>query len=234
MAPTAVETFKGSLATFFSVWQFCIMQVTPFYLAFFIAGYFLVSTGRRAVDLFFVFIMALGLALGFSLVFGFLSVSSLEPGATMIRNIKTLQHYAGIFIIAAGAIFIILVFLRPSLFRVWVVLLLSPLAGIAMGLGYSPCIPPILSKLLNYAGRPDTALRGLFLLGLYGAGLGAAWTALGIVISGIMDFICSRQRPNGSRPYYITAIASLVFMVMGVLLVTGSMRSYKAFLVSFF
>ncbi len=232
MDPGTGTAFFGGIKSFFSVWQLCIMQVTPFFLAFFLGAYFLTRTGARAGDIFNMAVVALGLALGFSLLFGILGTPSLEPGATLMRNIRTLRFFSGLFILAVGLLMMLFSITIPRSSRVMVFFLLSPPVGAALAIGYSPCIPPVLSDILNFAGRPGNERMGLALLFLYGMGIGVSL----VFVGSMLGYILSRRSPYArmrySRPGMPALIASLIFMAFGFLLVTGLMVRYKAFLVN--
>ena len=45
MPPTIIESFTDAIRSFFSAWQLFIMQITPFYLAFFTGAYLILRKG---------------------------------------------------------------------------------------------------------------------------------------------------------------------------------------------
>jgi cytochrome c-type biogenesis protein len=57
------------------------------------------------------------------------------------------------------------------------------LMGMAFGVGWTPCIGPILASILLYAGTSETAQEGALLLMVYSAGLGIPFVASAIVLS---------------------------------------------------
>ncbi len=232
MDPTMGTAFFGGIHAFFSVWQLCIMQVTPFYLAFFLGAYFIIRSGERSVDLFNMAVISLGLMVGFGLLFGILGIPSLEPGATFVRNIRTLRLFAGLFIIAVGLVMLVFSFTVSHRSRAGIFLVLSPFVGAAFAIGYSPCIPPVLSTIFTFAGKPGNARMGLFFLALYGVGIGVSLTLVGSILAYLLTPRSSRGRFGEGRASMAALIASLVFMAMGVLLITGLMVRYKAFLVN--
>lgn len=235
MAPTVTESLFGGFTTFFSVWQLCIMQVTPFYIAYSLGAYFLlIGSGKsRGPGLKPMMLLVFcGLALGFSLVFALMGVPVLGAGNMILRNIRTLKYVAGVFILALGAVMTLSSFLTRFDFKTRLPVLFSPLVGASFAVGYSPCISPVLSRIFNYTKMQSDALHGLLLLFLYAVGMAAALTLVSCVIILLHDIRSRRAASRLSKSAPV--IASLVFTVMGVLLVTGLMLRYKAMLVNLF
>ncbi|HHL40555.1 MAG TPA: hypothetical protein ENJ37_08615 [Deltaproteobacteria bacterium] len=231
MAPGYFETFFGGFAAFFSVWQLCIFQVTPFYIAFMVAARLLSRRGGRGSSGAVLAVTALGLAVSFSLVFGIMGVPHVGVGGVILRNLKLLKLLAGAFIIVSAAV-LMLPALRVGV-GVRTAAALSPLAGAAFAIGYSPCISPALAAALNFARSPDGGGRGLVLVVLYGAGMAAALTLTGAAFMAAAGWLAARRR-TARVPAAGLVAAAAVYMTMGVLLVTGLMLRYKAFLVNFF
>lgn len=228
MAPTISEALAGGFSTFFSVWQLCIMQITPFFLAFYFGSYSLLDRGKNLLPM---LMLTAGLTIGFSVVFALMSVPAIGLGSLILRNLKDLKFFAGVFIMAVGLLMVLFAFLNKfNSFRVLAVL--SPLVGVSLAIAYSPCIAPELSKILNYSSIPSNSHRGLSLLFMYGAGLCIAAALVGVVLIIVFKVVNSGGRKK-RRPLP-TVIASLVFMIIGVLLLTGLMFRYKMILVNLF
>lgn len=232
MAPTLLESLFGGFTTFFSVWQMCIMQVTPFYIAFSLGVYFLlVGSARRSNFKPMMLVMA-GLALGFSFLFALIGSPEFAVGSLLLRNIHSLRFAAGVFIIVVGALMILSSLLTRFDFKARILVVISPLVGAALAIAYSPCISPVLSRIFNYTKTSTGSVYGFSLLFLYAIGMTAALTLVVSVI--IFIYNVRSRRTIFRRSTTAPVVVSLVFIVLGILLVSGLMLRYKAMLVNLF
>ena len=58
----------------------------------------------------------------------------------------------------------------------------APVAGVAFGLGWTPCIGPILGSVLGFAARGESLARSTVLLVAYSFGLGVSFLAVGLAM----------------------------------------------------
>ncbi len=232
--PGLIGSFFGGVTVFFSVWQLCIMQFSPFYLAYLLTVYFLIdgSPGRARSAVAPLFIAAAGLAAGFSVIFAILSDPGFASNYALFSGIRGLKTASGFFILAVGALMILLAVLGRFDTKAYVPATLSPLVGASFAIAYSPCIPPVLSEILNFSGMPGNSFKGLILLFLYAAGVCASATLVASVM--IMYFRLRQKGRKTRRSMFPPVFTSLVFMIIGLLLVMGLMLRYKRFLVNIF
>jgi cytochrome c-type biogenesis protein len=104
--------------------------------------------------------------------------------------------------------------IEPRLWRV-----APPLAGAAFGLGWTPCIGPILASVLSVAATEGDAATGAALLGAYSLGLGAPFVASGLLLgrcSGIIAFL----KRHGQA---VTFVSAALMAVLGALLLLGKL-----------
>ncbi|MBI3754242.1 MAG: hypothetical protein HY266_09440 [Deltaproteobacteria bacterium] len=224
------EAFLGAFLSFFSIWQFCIAQISPFFMAFITGVYLLEGSGVRK-SVISLFVISLGYLAGFSIIFSLLGSSGIGTAGYLLYHIKNLRVLSGIFVLLTGALIAGAAFLRnlaPVLPRIfWG---LAPFIGASFAFIYSPCIPPTLSGVLNYASMPENAARGLLLLVVYGIGLSAAFVSVGAPLAIAVGWLTKGVKRSG----LVIFGCALALMVMGIMAVTGIMIYYKAFLLSFF
>lgn len=223
-----LTSFWGGFSSFFSIWQVCILQISPFFMAFIIARY-LIDENAAITDL---LVSGIGYLIGFSITFAILGSSSLYLSSYLLYNIKVFRIISGIFVILVG-IFIITVgvlrHLAPlAINRIF--LLVSLLLGASFAIAYSPCIPPVLSNILNFASIPQNAAHGFVFLAAYGIGLSAAFIITGIFLSLLAGMIVEKI----GKANIMIAGSAFVLMAMGFMTATGLMVYYKAFLLGFF
>jgi len=234
VAPGFIWSFLSGIGVFFSVWQLCVMQFTPFYVAYLLTVYFLIdgSGGRARSATAPLVITAFGLALGFSLIFALLSSPGFTSDYVFLSGLRGLKTVSGIFILSVGALMILLAVLGRFDTKAYVPAVLSPLVGAGFAIAYSPCIPPALSEILNFAGMPGNSVRGLVLLFLYALGVCASETFVSAVIIVYLKLRQGRHKARTSM--FPPVLSSLIFMIIGLLLVLGLMMRYKMFLVNIF
>lgn len=206
------------------------MQISPFFIAF-IVGVHLIGgdedTGEATLSLLF---PGLGYMVGFSIIFTILGASGLGVSGYLLYHIKGFRVVSGVFIILVGITMVIMWRLRYLLSPFPLFYIMAPFLGIAFAFAYSPCIPPVLSQLMNYASMPENKVMGAVLLTIYGFGLSTAFVTTGIVIALAIGWAVTGRRGNG----LIIAGCALLLIVLGIMVTTGLMTYYKAFLLGFF
>lgn len=194
--------FAGGLISFASP---CVLPVVP--------GYLTVITGvdiggaatdqgrsRRIVRETSLFIG------GFSLVFILLGLTATSLGQTLVSNLTLLTRISGVVILAMGLYLIGSLIARapwlygekryhPDLQRFGP--FASPVAGVAFGFGWTPCIGPILTAILAIAAVQDRVWEGAALLGVYSLGLGIPFMVTGLAfgrLAGAFTFVKNHLR----------------------------------------
>jgi len=171
--------------------------------------------------------------LGFTVVFVLLGLISTEVGSTLFRNQTMLTRISGGLVLLMAAYLAgsqILTTPRlyqefrfhPHLERFGPVA--APVAGAAFGLGWTPCIGPVLGAVLGFAAGGQDVARATLLLVAYSLGLGVSFLVVGLAMGKLtraLDF-CKRH----SRA--ITLASAAVLAVFGVILLTDSLASLTA------
>ncbi len=227
-----LDAFGHGFSSFFSIWQVCILQITPFFLAYVTGLYFTANSPRAEASLGGrVLLPALSFAPGFAVIYALLTVAGLPIGRALVYNLGTLEFIAGGYILLASLSlllsgrFPVIGFLRRPLVLAGVSLAL----GSAFALVYSPCITPALSDILGMAGRPETAVRGGTLAFFYALGI-----CLGLTVTGAaLVYLLARVGVVGRHPAMARNACGLVLAFLAALNLSGTMIYYKAFFLGF-
>jgi cytochrome c-type biogenesis protein len=128
--------------------------------------------------------------IGFTVVFVLLGLVTTAAGKTLFENQDTLTRISG------GLVLLMAAYLagsqllttprlyqefrfHPHLERFGPVA--APIAGVAFGLGWTPCIGPILGTVLNFAAQGQNLTRATVLLIAYSLGLGLSFLVVGLL-----------------------------------------------------
>ena len=227
-----LDALGYGFSSFFSIWQVCILQISPFFLAYVIGLYFAsgslkveTSLGGRVV------LPALSFTPGFAATYALLTVTELPFGRVLVYNLGTLGVIAGSYILLtslslmlAGRITVFGLLRRPL-----VLAAVSLVLGSAFALIYSPCITPALSEILGMAGRPETAVRGGTLAFFYAVGI-----CLGLTVTGAtLVYLLAKIEVVARHPRIAKNACGLVVAVLAALNLSGTMIYYKAFFLGF-
>lgn len=221
MGVSLLPAFAGGVVSFASP---CVLPVVPAYLS--------VITGLDAAEaqagaprhmaritrdtvLFIV---------GFSAVFISLSLPATWLGSVLFRNQSVLTRASGVVVVLMAAFLAGSLFLRvpwlyqekrfhPSPSRMGP--FAAPVAGVAFGLGWTPCIGPVLASVLVVAAAQGQMAHGAGLLAAYSLGLGVPFLATGLAaghLSGAFSWLRRHCR-------IITLASSVLLAAFGVLLI---------------
>lgn len=101
----------------------------------------------------------------------------------------------------------------------------SGLVGAAWGLGWTPCIGPILASILTVAGESGSALRGTHLLAWYAVGLSVPFLIAGLAISDVNRVM---KRIQTYAPV-IEVVSGIMLIGVGVLLISGRLTALNEY-----
>ncbi|TXT24300.1 MAG: cytochrome c-type bioproteinis protein [Gallionellaceae bacterium] len=222
----------GGFSSFFSIWQVCILQISPFFIAFIVGTY--LATPARETDariLRWIVPPCIAFGVGFNLFYSLLIASGLSFSRPLITNLGSLRIVAGTVILLAS-LHIFLVNRSPFLGKMHRPLPLSGLAlllGISFALIYSPCITPMLSDIMGLASQRATAQEGLVLAGFYGIGITLALCLVAVALTLLLGKNATALRHADA----IKNACGVVLLALAIMNLTGLMRHYKAFVLGF-
>jgi len=185
-----VGLFGAFLAGLLSFFSPCVLPLTPIYLAQLVGPSVWsaerANSGRdrlRSEAL----LHAAAFVVGFSLVFIALGATASALGAFLAGHAELLRQIAGAALIVFG-LYVAGILRVPLLDRErrfslrfgQASYLASFVVGMAFGLGWTPCVGPILAGILLIAAQAATLQYGVLLLAVYSLGLGIPFLALGI------------------------------------------------------
>jgi cytochrome c-type biogenesis protein len=220
---TVFAAFAAGFVSFISP---CVLPLVPGYLSA-VSGVSVVDLqegDRRATAR--VLGPAIVFCLSFTAVFVALGMVATGLGSTLRDNRDLLNHIAGALIIVMGLVFVGSLFVtrlnaewRPHALIARAGSGGPMVAGAAFAIGWTPCIGPTLTAILNAAAVKDTVAQGAILLAIYSAGL-----AIPFLLSAVA-FQRATKVFRWLRDHYtvITAVSGATLILMGVLIFTGEL-----------
>jgi cytochrome c-type biogenesis protein len=233
-----LAAFVGGALSFIAP---CVLPLIPGYLSFItgLSASDLKAGERRASE---VLVPSLMFVLGFSAVFVLLGLAAGAASQTLGPAIgsykRVLAVIAGVVVAVFGVLMMDVVRV-PWLYREFRADLAKSrrfgkaaalVMGAAFGLGWTPCVGPILAVILGMAAQTGDAGRAAVLLAAYSAGLGVPFV-LTAVLFGRAERVL---RALGKHSLAISRISGSVLVVMGVLIATGQLGRISAVLVRVF
>lgn len=170
---------------------------------------------------------------GFTVVFVLLGLITTAVGDALFQNQSTLTRISGALVILmalylAGSQLLMAPRVyqefrfHPHLERFGPVA--TPVAGAAFGLGWTPCIGPVLGAVLSFAAQGQDVVRATLLLIAYSAGLGLSFLAVGMAFGKLTTPLEWVKRHSRA----ITFVSSAVLLFFGVILLTDNLAQVTA------
>jgi len=199
----------------------CVLPLVPGYL-----GYLTASVGsplqpeqgRRNPRL------LIGVALfiaGFTVVFMAVTVLGGAMGLFFVKYANPLTRLFGVLMIAMGLIYLGRIRLAQRQarirFRGNFGLLGAPLLGIALGVGWTPCIGPTLAAIMSVSWNLGDPWRAAALGLAYSLGLGVPFVVIACGLGWATRSVAFMQR----HVRKINIVGGVLLMALGVLMVTG-------------
>jgi cytochrome c-type biogenesis protein len=225
-----LTAFGGGVISFLSP---CVLPIVPGYLSL-ISGLTVAELDEaRSKALRQVVVNTALFVAGFTVVFVLLGLVTTGAGQALFENQATLTRVSG------GLVLLMAAYLagsqvlttprlyqefrfHPHLDRFGPVA--APVAGVAFGLGWTPCIGPVLGTVLNFAAQGQDLGRAALLLTAYSLGLGVAFLAVGLAFGRFAAPLAWVKRHARA----ITLASAAVLAFFGVILLTNQLPQVTA------
>ena len=219
-----LASFIAGFLTFFAS---CLVPVVPGYL-----GYLGAVTSRSGDDRRRVVINSLFFIFGFLLIFIFLALTATTFGKYLTAERRILEQIGGVFLIAIG-VYMSETIKLPQLWRSWQFQpsqhlrarkLGSFIFGLTFGFAWTPCLGPVLAVILYTASQAQSQLQGIFLLLVFGLGLGLPFFLLALFFRSLQPYLLRVSHLS----HVIRLISSAMIIIVGILMLTGHLGYLSA------
>lgn len=220
--------FSAGLLSFLSP---CVLPLIPAYASYLTGS--AVSDIKTRQEKLRLLQKSIGFVLGFSVVFIIMGASISSLGRLFAENQGVIRKIGGILIIVFGLHTTGLLKLH-FLYREKRFLpfgesdrnLGSFFLGMAFATGWTPCVGPILSSILLYAGSQDTIGMGILLLVFYSLGLAVPFLLTAVAIE---SFSANFRKLSKHLPV-ISLVSGILMIGMGILIFTNKLSFLSRYL----
>lgn len=216
--------FSAGLLSFLSP---CVLPLVPAYLSY-LAGSAVseIQTPKARANLLF---RSVCFIIGFSVVFILLGVTVSSLSRLFTANLGVIRKAGGILVFLFGlhmtGLFKIKALYKEKRFlpqgnfgrRIGPLFL-----GMAFAAGWTPCVGPILSSILIYAGSMETAGKGTFLLVVYSLGLAVPFFLSAYAVGSFAAFL---KKFSKFLPL-VSVFSGVLMMLMGALIFTDRLAVF--------
>jgi len=226
------QAFFGGVSSFFSEWIFCLLQITPFFLAFTVGSTVSPEKENQSYPQWKKILLVTVVPLiGFSLVFIPMGMITTGISKALFRYLELANQFGGVLIGLIGCYLAGLLTINESSSVMGRRLMLGAgfLLGVSLALAYKPCVTPTLTGILSLCSSVKTANIGAVMLSFYTIGV-----SLAILSSGIVLAVVSSRIPSVLAKNIIKKSCGVVLLAASFLILSGKMTDYKSFLVGRF
>jgi cytochrome c-type biogenesis protein len=233
--PQEISILIAFSAGFLSFVSPCVLPLIPSYLTYITGASFHELTGgeKKGKLKWATICHSLLFILGFSTVFILMGASASYLGQLLVRYQYWMMKIGGVLIILLGIHFtgiIRLPFLhmekRFEMRKKPLGYAGSFLVGIVFAAGWTPCVGPILSAILIYAGTSQSLSTGIILLALYSLGLGVPFFVSSLVFNLFLSAFDKIKR----YMRMVTLVSGLFMIAIGILFLTDTFKEVNIYI----
>jgi len=230
-----ITAFAAGTVSFLSP---CVLPLVPGYVSY-VAGNTLPHAyhEEQAVQKLSALALSLCFVLGFSTVFIILGASATALGQLLVRYQYETNIAGGIIVMVFG------LFMTGAIKLHWLEHdvrfhgtirgsrpLAAYLVGLAFGLGWTPCIGPVLGAILTVSAASATVSSGIALLSAYSLGLGIPFLATAVFTNVFLKRLKAMRRIG--RPLQV--VAGIIMILMGLAMATSQLSVFAWWLLNTF
>jgi cytochrome c-type biogenesis protein len=220
--------FSAGLLSFLSP---CVLPLIPAYVSYLTGSAISeIKSGKEKLNLLY---KSIGFILGFTIIFILMGASISALGRVFSENQSVFRKIGGVLIIIFGlhttGIFKIkMLYSEKRLLRFGDTNknVGSVFIGMAFATGWTPCIGPILSSILIYAGNMDTIEKGILLLFIYSIGLGVPFLLTALAIGSFSRYF---KKFSKFLPA-VSVLSGLLMIIMGALIFINKLSILSRYL----
>lgn len=223
-----ILAFSAGLLSFLSP---CVLPLIPAYVSYLTGSAAAeINTNKAKLNLLY---KSIGFIVGFTIIFIIMGASISSLGKLFATNQGVFRKVGGILIIIFGLH-------TTGLFKIKMLYsekrllpfgedkknLSSVFIGMAFATGWTPCIGPILSSILIYAGSMETIGKGILLLLVYSLGLAIPFMLTALAIGNFSKYF----RKFSKYLLVVSVISGILMIIMGILVFTNKLAILSRYL----